>query len=425
MMGSTNFQPLQVAVIGAGLGGLCAALSLRRAGHHVTLFERYDFAGEVGASLSVASNGSRWLLHWNVDIDAVKPVVLEKLIMHDWKTGSITNEYSLGNYKAKFGTDYYNFHRIDMHRVLLEAVLQEVGAGPRCQIKTNHKAVQVDAETGCIEFENGGAVQADLIIAADGIRSVTRRLIGIEPRVQGSSSCCYRCIISAEKLRELGLSEFITNNAIEFWGGFGEDKIVLSACHNNEVISCYCFYPASKNGLDKDGWNIGATPAELCDTFPDLDPRIRKLFLHAEDIKMWRLYVHQEYPYWVKGKVALLGDAAHPMLPDQSQGFCQAVEDAAVLGEVFGAEHFTGDIERALMIYSKTRKERATRVQTASAKARTDLNERIGWSTGNERPGKLTIEEVCGYDLPRHVREVIQDNPAWNASSFEPSFRCG
>lgn len=106
-MGSTElnkFAPLNVAVLGAGLGGLCAALALRRAGHKVTIYERYDFAGEVGASLSVASNGSRWLERWDVDIPSVKPVRLRKLVMHDWETGEIKNEYGLGDYKAKFGS---------------------------------------------------------------------------------------------------------------------------------------------------------------------------------------------------------------------------------------------------------------------------------------------------------------------------------
>lgn len=101
--GSTSFVPLNVAVLGAGLGGLSAALSLRRAGHTVTLYERYDFSGEVGASLSVASNGSRWIERWGVDVPSVKPVTLQRLIMHDWETGAKKDEYGLGDYKAKFG----------------------------------------------------------------------------------------------------------------------------------------------------------------------------------------------------------------------------------------------------------------------------------------------------------------------------------
>jgi salicylate hydroxylase len=123
---------------------------------------------------------------------------------------------------------------------------------------------------------------------------------------------------------------------------------------------------------------------------------------------MWRLYIHEEYPYWVKGRVGLLGDAAHPSLPDQSQGFCQAVEDAAALSLAFSEQYFKGGVEESLRWYEKVRKERATRVQTASAKARTDLNERIGWSTGAEKPGKLTIEEVCGYDMEAHFKQVVE-----------------
>lgn len=161
-------------------------------------------------------------------------------------------------------------------------------------------------------------------------KSLSRSFLGITPNFQMSTSCCYRCIIGAPKLRELGLEDYIDNEAIEYWGGFGIDKIVMSPCSNGEVVSCYCFYPAEYNDLRDDGWNISATPQQLVETFPGLDPRMKKLMLNAEDIKMWRctapsptpsgghshrrpadsvVYRHQPYPYWVKGKVCLLGDA--------------------------------------------------------------------------------------------------------------------
>ncbi|KAE8377510.1 hypothetical protein BDV26DRAFT_263388 [Aspergillus bertholletiae] len=409
-MPSRTDSPLNVAVIGAGLGGLSAAVALRRQGHSVTVYERYDFAGEVGASLSAASNGSRFLEQWGVDVKAAKPVILKKLIMHDWSTGAVQSEYGLGDYKAKFGTDYNNFHRIDIHKELLKSAFEEPGEGPKCTLKVNHKATALDAEAGTIQFENGTSATADLIVAADGIRSSSRQLIGITPNFSMSTSCCYRCIIGADKLRSLGLDDYISNEAIEYWGGFGIDKIVMSPCSNGEVVSCYCFYPAAHNDLRDDGWNISATPQQLVDTFPELDPRMKTLMLNAEDIKMWRLYRHEPYPYWVKGKVCLLGDAAHPMMPDQSQGSCMAFEDAGALGLVF--HHNFRDqysVTEGLGLYEKLRKPRATRVQAASFKAREDLSERIGWSSSSDRPDKLTIEEVCGYNMQKHLDELVAE----------------
>jgi salicylate hydroxylase len=122
---------------------------------------------------------------------------------------------------------------------------------------------------------------------------------------------------------------------------------------------------------------------------------------------MWRLYNHEPYPYWVSGHCCLLGDAAHPMMPDQSQGACMALEDAGALGILFSTKYAHLSIPEKLQLYELERKPRATRVQESSRKARTDITERIGWSSANDRPGKLTIEEVCGYDMHSHVAELV------------------
>ena len=142
--------------------------------------------------------------------------------------------------------------------------------------------------------------------------------------------------------------------------------------------------------------------------------------LHSEDIKIWRLYIHKPYPYWTRGRVALLGDAAHPMLPDQTQGHSQAIEDAAALGLVFSEHYFTKTtvnttmeaIIVALQRYEKLRINRAGSLQDASAKAREDMRERIGWAAEGVKPGKLTIEDLCGYDMEEHISEILASENA-------------
>lgn len=102
------------------------------------------------------------------------------------------------------------------------------------------------------------------------------------------------------------------------------------------------------------------------------------------------------------------------MLPDQSQGACQALEDAGALGILFSEKYSTLTVPEKLKVYEQARKPRATKVQDASARAREDLQERIGWSSTSDRPGKLTIEEICGYDMHGHIEKLVQDHYAQN-----------
>lgn len=184
------YPSLNVAVVGGGLGGLSAAISLRRAGHQITIFERHDFAGEVGAGIGIPSNGSKWLSRWAVDIEAAKPVVMSKLIIHKWDTGEVVATAPLGNYKEKFGYDTMGFQRCDLHQILLKTALSHDGKGTPCKLVTGKLAVGVDCDLGKVTFENGTTITADLVIAADGIHSRMRSAIGHHTRYQASIFLC-------------------------------------------------------------------------------------------------------------------------------------------------------------------------------------------------------------------------------------------
>ncbi|KAI5467234.1 hypothetical protein BGZ63DRAFT_477235 [Mariannaea sp. PMI_226] len=419
-MGSVDrgsWRQLSVGVIGGGIGGLSVAIAMRRAGHFVTIYEKHDFAGEVGASVSCAANGTRWLHEWKVDVEKGDPVVLTKLINRDWKTGEPVSVYDLDDYEERWGYVYNMFHRQNMHSMLMDSALGE-GEGTPAKLVVNHKCQDIDLETGVITFEDRDTVKHELIIGADGIGSVVRGIIDIHPAKKPSESSCLHANVTTEEAVKLGLVDYSKHAALEYWGGQeGKwDKIVLSPCNGGKLLSYYCFFPRAVGDYTNQTWGADERPVEeLLAPYPELDIQVRSHLAIGKEIKPWRLWVHEPYPYIQKSMVCLLGDAGHPMMPHQSQGACMAIEDAAALGILFSKEYFTGSISEALGVYNDVRLPRVTRVQSAAAKAAYNINERIGFSTNKDmktyrvedEKNKLTIEEMNAYDMYEDVKEKL------------------
>lgn len=184
-----------------------------------------------------------------------------------------------------------------------------------------------------------------------------------------------------EDAAKAGLVDYSQDSALEYWGGQeGKwDKIVLSPCNGGKLLSYYCFFPRDQGDYTTQAWGAEDRPVEeLLKPYPNLDPQVVKHLAIGKEIQPWRLWVHKPYPYIHKGNVCLLGDAGHPMMPHQSQGACMAIEDAAALGILFNKRYFNGDVSQALAVYEEVRLPRATRVQSAAAKAAYNINERIG-----------------------------------------------
>lgn len=241
------------------------------------------------------------------------------------------------------------------------------------------KCTAIDFDTGAITFENGNVAQHDLIIGADGIGSAVRRIIGINPEKRPAPSSCLHANVTADEAVKLGLIDYGKDSALEYWGGRdGYDKIVLSPCNGGKLLSYYCFFPREAGDYSSHNWDEASTTEELLAPYPTLDRQVFNHLKIGKEVRPWRLWLHDEYPYWIKKQTCLLGDAAHPMMPHQSQGACMAIEDSAALGIIFGKKYFRGNIEEALEIYQRVRKPRATRVQDASLRATTNINERIG-----------------------------------------------
>jgi salicylate hydroxylase len=377
----SGWKQLDVAVVGGGIGGMCTAIALRRAGHKVTIYERSDFAGERGASVSCAANGTRWLEEWGVDVQKGDPVLLKKLISRNWYTGEPYSVYDLADYKERWGYVYWMFHRQYMHAMLKDCAMQEEGEGIPAKLLVNHKCKNIDLETRTVEFENGVTATHDLIVGADGIGSAVRGIIGIHPEKTPAPASCLHANVMTEKAVELGLVDYSQDSALEYWGGQEDkyDKIVLSPCNGGKLLSYYCFFPREKGDYSSHQWGGDDLPvSDLLAPFPDLESRVKAHLAIGIEVQPWRLWVHNPYPYMNKGAACVLGDAAHPMMPHQSQGACMAIEDAAALGILFSPAYFNGDVAKTLEIYTSVRLPRATKVQAAAAKAAYNINERIG-----------------------------------------------
>ncbi|KAK6613992.1 salicylate hydroxylase [Botrytis cinerea] len=409
MPAQSGFRSLDIGVVGGGIGGLSTAIALRRAGHRVTIYERADYAGEVGASVSCAANGTKWLHEWDVPVEKGDPVILKKLIRRDWKTGEPDSVYDLDDYEEKWGHVYNMFHRQYMHAMLMDsAVAEPEKPGVPAKLLVNHKCSGLDVETGTITFENGNTAVHDVVIGADGIGSAIRSLIGIKVERRAADASCLHANVDTEEAVKLGLVDYSQNSALEYWGGLNTHyKIVLSPCNGGKLLSYYCFFPREKGDYSNQAWGAKGTVEELLAPFPDLDPRFTNICRSERTLLPGDCGFTNLIHTGKKGNACVIGDAAHPMMPDQSQGACMAIEDAAALGIVFSDKHFNGDVQEALRVYEQVRKPRATRVQAAAAKARENINERIGFSSNtdsavykvSDEKAKLTIEEMNAYDM--------------------------
>ncbi|KAJ5990728.1 hypothetical protein N7522_010935 [Penicillium canescens] len=384
-----GWRQLDIAVVGGGIGGMSAATAMRRAGHKVSIYERADLIGQAGASISCAANGTRWLHEWGVDVAKGDGVILQKLISRDWTTGKILTEYELNDYEERWGHVYYMFQRQCMHTMLKISALGE-GDGVPAKLFLNYKCKNIDLNTGLIEFENGRSVNHDLIVGADGIGSAVRGVLGIRPEKRPAESSCLHANVVTEDAIAAGLPDFSQENALQFWGGHGEiwDKIVLSPCRGGKLLSYYCFFPREKGDYMNHSWGNPTDQWKNC---------LRRILNSMrKSAGIWHL--ERKSSRGVYG----CSDAAHPMMPHQSQAACMAIEDAAALGILFSKKYFMGDIFESLSTYESVRLPRATKVQAAAARASQNINERIGFSSNIDNPvyvvkserGKLTIEEM-------------------------------
>ncbi|HWD03442.1 MAG TPA: FAD-dependent monooxygenase [Amycolatopsis sp.] len=345
-------------VTGGGIGGLTATLALARDGHRVRVLERAPEFAEVGAGLQVGPNASRALdrlgLLGAATADAFFP---NRLTLRDAITGARLTSLDTGEpFRRRFGYRYFVTHRADLHRAMMTACL-ETGL---VELLPGKHVVEVDQrDTGVtVRCADGDEYVTDALIAAEGLNSPTRELLIGDGEPTDSGYVAYRGTVPIEALAgHGGLRE---PDGMVIWVG-PSLHLVQYPVRRGELCNQVATFDTRRYTA-----HTGDLERQLLAAFEGMCPDVVTGVSLIDKSRRWSMLDRPPATGWTRGRVALLGDAAHPMLQYLAQGACQAMEDSVVLARCVGTH--PGDPEAAFKNYERLRAPRAARVQTTARK---------------------------------------------------------
>lgn len=345
---------LPILIAGGGIGGLAAACGLAQKGVRSIVVEQAAQLGEIGAGIQIGPNAFHCFDYLGVGDEArSKAVYIDALRLMDAQNGEDICAVSLGEqFRERFKNPYAVVHRADLHGVLLNFCENS----DLIDLRTNHRVegYEQDGSSVTLTFANQDPITGRALIGAEGLRSpIRQQMIGDgEPRVSGHTT--YRSVIPTEQM-----PEDLRWNAATLWAGpkchivhyplKGWKVFNLVVTYHRDVKEAIAGRPVSKE--------------EVSQGFEHIHPRARQIIEHGDNWKLWVLCDREPISNWLDGRVALLGDAAHPMLQYFAQGACMAMEDAVCLAHSF---EMHDDVETALQAYQQQRLVRTARVQMNS-----------------------------------------------------------
>ncbi|KAF2198503.1 putative salicylate hydroxylase [Delitschia confertaspora ATCC 74209] len=356
---------LEVIIVGAGISGLCTAVALHKAGHSVKVFEKSRFTGEVGSAVLITPAAERVLSRLGVDWLKARGDAVAYFEVFDGITLASLNSHDLLDPTEEFGAPLYTVHRVDLLNELLR-----LASG--LDIRLGTKVSCADANTGVVVLEDGTRHFADLVVAGDGMHSVLRaEVLRHHPDVAAvaeatrSGMSTFRFMIPTKamqndpqfqellRMRGKGCALFADSTRDS------EHHMVWFTCRERSIQVFVGVHDS-----------IVANPEQLKDLmlseFGHYHPSLIRMFSLASLVTNWRLDIHDPLPTWHHGKLVLIGDSAHPMLPLGAQGANQAIEDAGALGALLSNLTSVFQLSGRLYAYERVRRLRASRVQTLS-----------------------------------------------------------
>lgn len=372
--------PFRIVIVGGGIAGLAAAIALRKDDRQITILEQSRLSTEIGATISLQPNATRIMQEsWGLEnlLEDSRGTIDHGFRIYN-TDGKRVNEIPLRS-KTQYGADRIVWHRQDLHAYLRKQATDEKREGLPAILRTSARVSDCDCEAGRVTLEDGGVLEADLVIGADGIHSVLRTVVlgeEIKPKPTGSSA--YRLMLPAEVLNDraprfaenIKPEEPYTSMVMAH-----SCRLIMGPARDAQLYSIVGLVPDEQMNEDPDSaqsWVTKGDPKKMLQTFKDFPSWTQDVLRNADSIGLWQLRDLEPLKTWHSGRVILIGDAAHAMLPTQGQGASQTIEDAEALGTLFDRitnRPSKAEVSSILGDVFENRYERASLIQQFSREA--------------------------------------------------------
>jgi salicylate hydroxylase len=375
----TDYLDGPVAIIGGGIGGLTAAVSLQHFGVPVRVFEQARALREIGAGVTITPNAMSAL-----DFLGIGQVLAEQAgetPRYFVRSAADGRELERGpdpdSFVPEFGASYRNLHRADLHVALTDAVIKNDPDAIALDHRFEH--LEQDGDQVIAHFSNRASFAVTALIGADGGASAVRNAVFGGQDASYTGHVALRALVPITRVPPA-----IIADPYALYVGAGRSLIHYPLRHQTTMN---LLGNAQASQWQAEGWSIPATVAEFLGLFDDFPEPVRELIaaVPGPDLFKWGLRDREPLPVWTRGRVTMLGDAAHPMTPYLGQGACMAIEDGMVLGRAFAA---SADLAEAFSRYEAARRDRANGVQLA---ARFQGTQHHGSTASGPNSGKTAV----------------------------------
>jgi len=350
-----NKAKISVAIVGAGMGGLAVAATLRRAGFDVQVYEQAARFARIGAGIQMMPNSMKVLRGIGIEerLRAVSFAPYSHL-NRDGYTGEITRELPMP--ESLYDAPYLCMHRAELHEALASAVPQEI-------VHLDKKLIGLEQKGGrvALRFADGSSANADAVVGADGVHSIVRDIIVGPDEPIHKGRIAYRAVFPASLMGGFDIGRSRTK-----WWGTDRHIVIYYTTKVKSEVYFVTSVPEPGEWITKESWSAKGDVKELRAAYADFHQDVRNVLDACPDCHKWAILEREPLPRWSDGNVVLLGDAAHPMTPYMAQGAATSIEDAAVLARCL-ADVKGEDIAGAFRRYEGHRKPRTSVVQAISS----------------------------------------------------------